>query len=200
MSTTTINPWRVITWSDVHGRTVRAIGCHEDELADVLNLPFPDGAAARDPVTEYTGVQRVAWYGRRFPRGRRNWYANERRAVGGRWYVLDAHDAISQVTAAREVAQIEAERFHQWVRSRAVLFDSSDGRRGQCGPFPGAEAWSWNGTWKTLLDAVERCAEELTCMELRLSGGYDGADSLDAFAYSNYEPWISDWSVVVWRR
>lgn len=55
-ATATANPWRLVQWTDGHGRPVKNLICHDDELGRVLNLPFPPGAVARDPVTEFTGV------------------------------------------------------------------------------------------------------------------------------------------------
>lgn len=50
------NNYRVITWTDDHGRRVSELGFHVSDLDKVLNLPFPAGAVGRVPVTEYTGI------------------------------------------------------------------------------------------------------------------------------------------------
>lgn len=56
------NPYRVITWSDAHHRPVLRIGFHVSDLAKVLKCHAPASAAGRDPITEYTGIERVAYF------------------------------------------------------------------------------------------------------------------------------------------
>lgn len=56
------NPYRVITWSDGNRRPVLAIGFHVSDLEAVLRFPQPVTAAGRDPITEYTGVERVLYF------------------------------------------------------------------------------------------------------------------------------------------
>jgi hypothetical protein len=56
------NPWRLIEWSDVRGRMVRELAFHESETEEVINLPFPSGAIAREPVMELTHFARAKRY------------------------------------------------------------------------------------------------------------------------------------------
>lgn len=84
---------------------------------------------------------------------------------------------------------------------RETFIATSDRRGDQCDPFPGAEAHTWGGTVseiKTIIDdCLMRCPE---VQEIRIEGGFDGADSEAAFKADDYTPWISDFSVVVWKR
>ena len=57
------SPWRIMRWSDEQGRTVRRMGFHLIDLDKVLALPFPENAAVRNPMTWYTGVEKIeGWY------------------------------------------------------------------------------------------------------------------------------------------
>lgn len=58
-----MNPWRIVNWTDADYRIVKTVHCHESELEEVLNLPFPAKAVCRDPVMELTQFAMVHhWY------------------------------------------------------------------------------------------------------------------------------------------
>ena len=60
------SPWRVCTWTDERGREVRELAFHESELEQVLALPLPRGAVAREPVMMLTSLARAKpyrWHG-----------------------------------------------------------------------------------------------------------------------------------------
>jgi hypothetical protein len=56
------NPWRLVEWTDEAGRVVKELAFHEAELREVLDLPFPPAAAAREPVVELTHFARAKPY------------------------------------------------------------------------------------------------------------------------------------------
>jgi len=45
-------PWRLIRWTDANNKEVRSLVFHVDELKEVVDLPFPEGAACREPIYE----------------------------------------------------------------------------------------------------------------------------------------------------
>src|SRR5208337_3029551 len=47
-------PWREIMWINERNREVSRMVFHVDELAEVLALPFPEGATAHEPVYEFS--------------------------------------------------------------------------------------------------------------------------------------------------
>lgn len=53
-ATKTVSPWREVNWTDERNKVVQRLICHEDELAEVILLPFPKGAVVREPVYEAT--------------------------------------------------------------------------------------------------------------------------------------------------
>lgn len=51
-----VTPWRLFIWTDERDREVKRLVCHESELSEVADLPFPPGAVAREPVYEFTAM------------------------------------------------------------------------------------------------------------------------------------------------
>jgi hypothetical protein len=107
------------------------------------------------------------------------------------------------VAEAREAARQDAAENDAFAESfeREIFVSTSDKRSQQCEPFPGAEAHPWGGTVseiKTIIDDIltRHPEADVICIE----GGFDGADSKEAYQADDYTPWISDFSVVVWRR
>lgn len=63
-----INNWCLVTWVDSCNKTVAQMGCHFDEICEVLDLPWLPGVAAREPIDAYTGTPvSVKWFRRRPP-------------------------------------------------------------------------------------------------------------------------------------
>lgn len=48
--------WFQVEWSNETGRVVKMLVCRPEELPEVLELPMPEGAVAREPVTEQTMI------------------------------------------------------------------------------------------------------------------------------------------------
>lgn len=111
-------------------------------------------------------------------------------------------DLKSQIRLAREPAYAEAAAQYKWFRSRGMFLCTATESREQCNPAPEASAPFWNGTWKSVKSLVELVEKQDTNVgEIYIAGGYDGADShQNLWIYQNYEPSISSWSVLVWKR
>jgi hypothetical protein len=63
---TPVNNWCLVEWTDAERHVVKRLACHFEELAEVLDLPWPAKAACREPVTEYTGLPTyITWFRRR---------------------------------------------------------------------------------------------------------------------------------------
>ncbi|WOB06490.1 hypothetical protein [Piscinibacter gummiphilus] len=63
-----------------------------------------------------------------------------------------------------------------------------------------AESWMWSGTGKSLLDAVMEARYTKGASELSISGGFNYAETPRALADGDYDPWVTDWEVVIWKR
>lgn len=50
--------WCEVEWTNEVGRAVKRLAFHFDEMSEVLDLPFPDGAVAREPVVAMTTFAR----------------------------------------------------------------------------------------------------------------------------------------------
>lgn len=63
-----------------------------------------------------------------------------------------------------------------------------------------AECWPWDGTLKGLIDAIDdaRFLNGADC--LVIEGGINYAASPRDYADCNYDPWVGEWHVTVWRR
>lgn len=86
---------------------------------------------------------------------------------------------------------------HSFLRSRGThlhMRSRVDALSGE------GESDPWDGTGKSL-DALLRAAQADPRAEtIYLEGGFNAADSLDAFDAYDYEPWAGEWSVVLWER
>lgn len=106
-----------------------------------------------------------------------------------------------EVSAARNEAVRKAESDYICIRSRGTWLNTTNKKEGQCDPQPQGECYEWNGTLKqikNLIDDVE--ANHPDCDEIWISGGYDGADSVRDLNDGDYDPWVSDWDVLIWKR
>ena len=59
--------WHEVVWTDENCREVKRLACHESELVDVMDMPFPDGAVVREPVCKLTSIRSNTKFHCRFP-------------------------------------------------------------------------------------------------------------------------------------
>lgn len=53
-ATKSAGPCRLITWTGPDYEIIQQLGFHKSDLKAVLDLPFPQGAVVREPITELT--------------------------------------------------------------------------------------------------------------------------------------------------
>jgi hypothetical protein len=66
-----------------------------------------------------------------------------------------------------------------------------------------AESWMWAGTGKALVEAIDEVRYDLKrtgAVALSIEGGFNFAENPRALADGEYDPWVSEWSVTVWKR
>lgn len=103
------------------------------------------------------------------------------------------------VSDARNEAYRQAKRecFNgTWLRSRGAWFTACDKQ----GSVWESEAYEWNGTKRQLLEMVAKAKADEKIVELSISGGFDGAASLQDFNDGAYDPWVGEWDVTIWER
>lgn len=63
-----------------------------------------------------------------------------------------------------------------------------------------AESWAWDGTLKSLIQAIDeaRLNDNADC--LVIEGGIDYAVTPRDYADGAYDPWVGEWAVTVWRK
>lgn len=105
------------------------------------------------------------------------------------------------VFAARQAALAEARSCGRGYAPSRGTYLATAGNGVQCSPRPSADCPTWNGTLKEITDLIalverdyRRKVEEIT-----IGGGYDHADSQQAYRDGDYTPWASSWEIVVWR-
>lgn len=107
------------------------------------------------------------------------------------------------VRAARAEAEREARECcgRGTYQSRGCAFRATNAKgdvvRGE------AESWMWSGTGKAMLDAIFEARHDLQrlgVVELEIGGGFNYAATPRDMADCNYDPWVSDWAVSVWKR
>jgi len=54
-----------VVWTGENNQVIDQVACTEEELAEVLNAPLPEGAVVREPVYQYTGIPSDIRYWRR---------------------------------------------------------------------------------------------------------------------------------------
>lgn len=105
-----------------------------------------------------------------------------------------------RIAVARAAAVKEAKAAGGCYFSRGTYIATAD-KGGQCAPCPEAEALAWDGTVKEIVELVNRVrADYPNVLSVYIAGGYDSADSPQAYRDGEYEPWVSEWSVPVWER
>ena len=62
-----------------------------------------------------------------------------------------------------------------------------------------ADTWHWDGDLGSTVKAMVE-AEKAGAVSLSIEGGYDCADSPAAYKDGDYEPWVSEWDVVIWSK
>jgi len=106
----------------------------------------------------------------------------------------------SLVTEKRQDARDLAHEAYAFVQSRGTyLVTECNGE--QCKPSPEAECPTWDGTRKSIDHLIARCNKhypEVTA--IMITGGFDGADSPREYWDGSYEPWVSSWYELVWRK
>ncbi len=107
------------------------------------------------------------------------------------------------VAESKEAAREEAAKVPDclYISDRGDYISTVDQRGDQAEPLPGADAHPWGGTvseLKTVIDDV--ISRYQNVREIRIEGGFDGADSREAYMAGDYTPWVSCFSVVVWKR
>ncbi len=63
-----------------------------------------------------------------------------------------------------------------------------------------AECWSWDGTLKGLVAAIDEARFSDRADTLVIQGGINYADTPRDYADGAYDPWVGEWAVTVWRR
>lgn len=106
----------------------------------------------------------------------------------------------AKIAAAKRESFREAKDGHAfvWGRGQWIATVGHDGN--QCLPSPGADATQWHGRIaqvRAFIADIE--ANHPQVARIVIEGGYDGGDTM-ADREMNYEPWVSSWTVEVWRR
>lgn len=105
------------------------------------------------------------------------------------------------IRAARSEAFREAKDSGlPWVFSRGAYVATVGANGDQCGPWPGADPYGWNGKVSILPALIEKAKTYPHVAKVVVEGGYDGAETMEAKKAGNYEPWIASWTVTVWER
>ncbi len=113
--------------------------------------------------------------------------------------ITDLKDAVRE---ARSAAEREARKHcgKGWLMSRGAWVIGLAYNEGD-------PVWSdgmieFAGTYKQmdelLHDAVTSMPQRIDC--IRIEGGYNFAETMADVAAGTYDPWVSEWSVVVWER
>ena len=63
-----------------------------------------------------------------------------------------------------------------------------------------AECWQWDGTLKSLLEAIDEARFKHQADFLSIEGGIDYAINPRDYGDGIYDPWVGEWEVTVWRR
>lgn len=83
-------------------------------------------------------------------------------------------------------------------RSRGVEFSVVDDRGDKLNE---SGCWSWGGGKAEYdRDIAAILAKWPEAVAIHLEGGYDFSESIYAFAQGEYDPWVSEWSVLVWQK
>lgn len=108
------------------------------------------------------------------------------------------HDLQDQVDEAKEQAYIETKLLQfKKIRSRGVMIASANNHKRPA--LESGEGLEWDGTLKDVRDAIAK-AESNDDDSVYIYGGFDGADSEQDFKDFNYEPWITEWEIEVWKK
>lgn len=63
-----------------------------------------------------------------------------------------------------------------------------------------AECWPWDGTLRSLIDAINEARFGARADELVIEGGLNYAANPRDYADGAYDPWVGEWAVTVWRK
>lgn len=101
------------------------------------------------------------------------------------------------VEARREAYEVAKRNGNRCVFSRGTFLATSNG--GQCQPCAEADCPTWEGTLKEIDALIDLVIEKYpNVREVYIGGGFDGADSPQAYRDGDYEPWASAWDTTVW--
>lgn len=108
---------------------------------------------------------------------------------------------VGKVRAARRDAYREAKGSMPWVRSRGTFLCTAGPGNDQAEPNPEADCPEWDGTMREIRDLIAKVEDRYPDVDLiYIAGGFDGGETLRDLTDGNYEPWLSNWQVHVWRR
>jgi hypothetical protein len=122
--------------------------------------------------------------------------------MAGNWKFNTYAELERAVIQERQHAMREGYRDNKCAFSRGTFLCTSNDRNGQVRPYPEAECITWNESMKQIRSLVEEVLRDYPEVdEIYIGGGFDGANSpRDYHEYGEYEPWVSNWQVTVWRR
>lgn len=63
-----------------------------------------------------------------------------------------------------------------------------------------AECWQWDGTLKSLIEAIDEARLHYKADVLAIEGGIDYALNPRDYKDGAYDPWVGEWAVTVWRK
>ena len=106
------------------------------------------------------------------------------------------------VTCARDTAAVEARRCAPFVWSRGTWFiTAGTGNQGRVRPCDESGGHYWRGTKQEITKLIsEVLLSYPEVQEIVLQGGYDGGQQMSDRDDGNYEPWVSEWEVTLWKR
>jgi len=108
------------------------------------------------------------------------------------------------LSAAIRVARDEARKEAQQscgrkgvLRSRGVEFTAADAKGDKLSE---GGVWLWDGSAKELDSLIKSLAAKFPEAKVFYAeGGFDWAESVRALVDSDYDPWVSEWAVEIWR-
>lgn len=62
------------------------------------------------------------------------------------------------------------------------------------------DTWGWDGTLKSLIEAINEARFQHNASALYIEGGVDYAAALRDFDDGAYDPWVGQWCITVWRK
>lgn len=115
--------------------------------------------------------------------------------------ILNLKELRRLVAMARHRAIRDGNAAAPYIQSRGMWLATSN-KDGQCPPSPEGECDWWKGTLKQIKELVYLIETKYPEVEtVYVAGGYDGYASFhSAVNGDDYEPWVSQWEVDVWKK